>query len=229
VPNKFGALDPNRENLFDFRSPVLPIGVPENIFVSNSVRLSQNQAAQNSPMGLFNVDTPTASELNDFTYDLKGLSPGMDSNLFVSRAVHHKTLVPQQNLFVQNAVLQSQLESTARNIGATSYNSATEGVSSLFSPFDLGAPAPVVALANEIQMQEKTVNTPKANNIEQNIDKKTGKECLPKMAKNIDFDHQKPSFSNKLYSQKPKPALGFSKQLTHAAKHLKTNRFCDKH
>jgi hypothetical protein len=42
-------------------------------------------------------------------------------------------------LFVQNAVRQSQLESTMRNVGVGSFNTATNAVLSLFSPFDLGS------------------------------------------------------------------------------------------
>jgi VCBS repeat-containing protein len=42
---------------FAIRSPVLPIGMPENLFVTHSVRESQNQVAQNSMLGVFNADT----------------------------------------------------------------------------------------------------------------------------------------------------------------------------
>jgi hypothetical protein len=48
-------------------------------------------------------------------------------------------ITQEPRLFVQNAVRQSQLESTMRNVGVGSYNTATSGISSLFSPFDLGS------------------------------------------------------------------------------------------
>jgi hypothetical protein len=137
-PVKFGDGDDSFR--FELRTPVTPIGMPENLFVTHSVRESQNQIAQNSPLGVFNADAPTLAELNNFTFDLKGLPIGMDPNLFVQHAIHGQDLVFMPHVFVQNAVRQSQLESTARNIGVTSFNSASNAVTSLLSTFDVGAP-----------------------------------------------------------------------------------------
>ena len=120
-------------------SPVIPIGMPEDLFVIHSVRESAVRIAQNSNFGVFNVDAPTRGELDNLTYDLKGLPVGMDPTLFVQHAVRSLPITQESVLFVQNAVRQSQLESSMRNIGVSSFNSATNGVSSLFSVFDLGS------------------------------------------------------------------------------------------
>ena len=139
-PNPFSdALDPNRPDPFAIRSPVIPIGMPEDLFVTNSVRESAVRIAQNSNFGVFNVDAPTRGELDNLTFDLKGLPIGMDPNLFVQHAVRSLPITQEPRLFVQNAVRQSQLESTMRSIGVNSFNTATSGISSLFSPFDLGS------------------------------------------------------------------------------------------
>ena len=146
--NPFGdGLDPNRPDPFALRSPVIPIGMPEDLFVTNSVRESAMRIAQNSGFGVFNVDAPTRGELDNLTYDLKGLPVGMDNTLFVQHAVRSLPITQEPRLFVQNAVRQSQLESTMRNIGTNSFNSATAGVSSLLSPFDLGSPNDAVDLS----------------------------------------------------------------------------------
>ena len=146
--NPFGdGLDPNRPDPLAIRSPVIPIGMPEDLFVTHSVRESAMRIAQNSGFGVSNVDAPTRGELDNLTYDLKGLPIGMDNTLFVQHAVRSLPITQEPRLFVQNAVRQSQLESTMRNIGTNSFNSATAGVTSLLSPFDLGSPNDVVDLS----------------------------------------------------------------------------------
>ena len=146
--------DPNNLNI---RTPVIPLGMPEDLFVSNSVRESANQIAANSSFGVFNADSPTLNEINNFTFDLKGLPIGMDSHLYVQHAVRSEPVTTEPNLFVQNSVRQSQIESTTRNIGITSFNTASNAVSSLLSPFDLGAPGGVQAPNTKTaQAEEKT-------------------------------------------------------------------------
>jgi hypothetical protein len=142
--------DPIRLNpppTLEVKSPVIPIGIPEDIFVIHSVRESAARIAQNSNFGVFNVDAPTRGELDNLTYDLKGLPVGMDTTLFVQHAVRSLPITQESVLFVQNAVRQSQLESTMRSIGVNSFNTATSGISSLFSPFDLGSPNDAIDLS----------------------------------------------------------------------------------
>lgn len=125
----------------------LPVAMPVDLFVTHSVRESHNQVTNNSALGVLNVDTPTANELSNFTFDLNGLPIGMDPHLFVQHAVRGVPITAEHHLFVQHAVRQSQLESTARNIGVTSFNSATSGVVSVLSPFELGAPHGAIDLS----------------------------------------------------------------------------------
>ena len=61
--------------------------------------------------------------------------------LFVQRAVRHQALTAEHDLFVQEAVRASSLESLARSVRVDSMNSSAAGVATLFDPFALGAPA----------------------------------------------------------------------------------------
>ena len=211
------------------QSPVLPIGLADDLFVSNSVRASQNVIAQNNAFGIFNVDTPTANELNNFTFDLKGLPQGMDTNLFVQNAVRGGALTFEPALFVQNSVRQSQLESTARNIGVASFNSATPSVPDLFSPFEIGSPmsfgetdiAPPTVELSPI----KTTNVDKNNELK-NLDKqKTNKECIP--LRTVQRDYTKPyQLVKKPMADRLKPASSFTQQLTQAKRKTTNNVFC---
>ena len=233
-PNGINNLDPNRPDPFAIHTPVIPIGMPEDLFVSHSVRESQNQIAQNSNFGVFNVDAPTANELNNFTFDLKGLQRGMDSNLFVQNAVRGSTVTFEPNLFVQNAVRQSALESTARNIGVASFNSATPGVSDLFSPFEIGSPmqfvsseiappvaelSPIKSANRDIAFKDSTVDKQKIN-----------KECIPLKMQTRDYTqthaHKPYLLKAKPATERLQPASSFTKQLTHAKHKSSTNVFC---
>ena len=219
---------------FAFRSPVVPIGMPENLYVTHSVRESQNQIAQNSALGLFNVANPTAKELDNFTFDLKGLPVGMDSNLFVQNAVRGIPVTFEPRLFVQNAVRQSQLESTARNIGVSSFNSATPGVIDLFSPFEIGSPlsfdlaeiappvadlSPIKNTNRDIVFKDSTVDKQKIN-----------KECIPLKTQTRDYTqthaHKPYVLKTKPATERLQPASSFTKQLTHAKHKSSTNVFC---
>ena len=139
-----GEFNPNN---IEIRTPVIPIGMPEDLFVSFSVHESANQISANSPLGVFNADTPSLNEIKDFTFDLKGLPIGMDSHLYVQHAVRSQPVTTETNLFVQNAVRQSQVESSSRNIGVTSFNSASNAVTSLLGQFQLGSPNDVADLS----------------------------------------------------------------------------------
>ena len=216
------------------------IGMPEDLFVANSVRESQNQIAQNSALGLFNVDTPTANELNNFTFDLKGAPRGMDPNLFVQNAVRGAAVTFEPSLFVQNAVRQAELESTARNIGVNSFNSATPGVSDLFSPFEIGSAfgsgsplsfnlgevAPPVADLSPIKSTNRDIVFKNAT-----VDKqKANKECIPLKMQTRDYTqthaHKPYLLKAKPAAERLQPASSFTKQLTHAKHKSSTNVFC---
>ncbi|MEQ1487199.1 MAG: Ig-like domain-containing protein [Methylotenera sp.] len=220
-------------------TPVLPIGMPENLFVIHSVRESQNVVAQNSGLGVFNADAPTLAELNNFTFDLKGLPIGMDPNLFVQHAVRGVPVVFEPNLFVQNAVRQSQLESTARNIGVTSFNSATNAVTSLMAPFDLGAPNQDVNDFAVDGVKGEFVAASLVNVPETNKQAASGRVGLEKMISQVDA-LAKPVASDSLTEKtsleasknmqvnKKVAAASFANQLNAAAKRFKANTFIAK-
>ncbi len=227
-PIKFGdGFDPQE---FAPRSPVIPVGMPENLFVTHSVRESQNQIAQNSALGVFNADAPTLAELNNFTFDLKGLPIGMDPNLFVQHAIHGQDLVFAPNVFVQNAVRQSQMESTARNIGVTSFNSATSGVTSLMSPFNLGSPNDAADLAIDgvqgdfaKKVEVETDNTKlAATAIEKAAESHVLADTLvPRLEEVVELPIK--DVAIKQYA-----AASFANQLNAAAKKMKSNPFVAK-
>ena len=227
-PNPFAnSLDPNRPGPFEIRSPVIPIGIPEDIFVIHSVRESAVRIGQNSNFGVFNVDTPTRGELDNLTYDLKGLPVGMDPTLFVQHAVRSLPITQEPLLFVQNAVRQSQLESTMRSIGVSSFNTATSGVSSLFSPFDLGSPNDAIDLSvdgvnGEFAQKTAEVATKQATELalDTNIESVVDVNTLE--AKNIKIDA--PLLQKNLATEPKKlAAASFANQLNTAAKKFKSN------
>ncbi len=233
-PIKINDLDPNRPDPFAFRSPVIPIGMPEDLFVIHSVRESAMRIAQNSNFGVFNVDAPTRGELDNLTYDLKGLPVGMDPTLFVQHAVRSLPITQEPRLFVQNAVRQSQLESTMRNVGVGSYNTATSGISSLFSPFDLGSPNDVADLAVDGvngEFGNKTAEITIKPATELALDSTTetvvdaDKLALEKLeaSKQIEVNeaHAKLMQANMPLATKKLAAASFANQLNAAAKKLK--------
>ena len=222
-PAKLNFDDPNRPDPFAVYSPVIPIGMPEDLFVTNSVRESAMRIAQSSNFGVFNVDAPTRGELDNLTFDLKGLPVGMDPTLFVQHAVRSLPITQQPMLFVQNAVRQSQLESTLRNIGTNSFNTATNGVLSLLSPFDLGSTNGVADLSVDAVQGEFV--EPETQVI-QAVDEKQAQNTTPEQDLTV-LEGQKVKLS-KIMPQKM-PAAGFAQQLSMAAKRLKTTDVLNKH
>ena len=222
----------------------LPVSMPQDLFVSYSVLESQNQVAKNSALGTFNADSPTANELNNFTFDLKGLPVGMDPNLFVQHAVRGVPVTPEPNLFVQNAVRQSQAESMARNIGVTSFNTATSGVVSMLNPFEIGAPQGAVDLSvdgvqgefakkstqdtDAAALSDPKVDDLAAANQRAEIDRLiaetvAAEQTLERSA--TDNRTHKADADTKQQANKQLAAASFSNQLNSAAKKLKPSAF----
>ena len=219
----------------------LPVSMPQELFVTYSVQESQNQVAKNSALGTFNADMPTANELSHFTFDLKGLPVGMDPDLFVQHAVRGVPVTPEPNLFVQNAVRQSQAESMARNIGVTSFNTATSGVVSMLNPFEIGSPNGVIDLsidgvqgefAKKVD-QSATVGDKKADDLSAEnqraeIDRLIAETLVAEQSLDSvvsDSRAQKPEGEAKQQANKQLAAASFSNQLNSAAKKLKPNAF----
>ena len=108
--------------------------------------LSETQAERallGSGAGLQVVDSVLAAELLGGGNQELSAAAGSAENgdaLFVQRAVRHQSLTTDADLFVQQAVRASALESAGRDVlVGSSSNSATPGVSTLFDPFALGA------------------------------------------------------------------------------------------
>ena len=227
-PNPFAnSLEPNRPDPFEIHSPVIPIGIPEDIFVIHSVRESAARIAQSSNFGVFNVDAPTRGELDNLTYDLKGLPVGMDPTLFVQHAVRSLPITQEPRLFVQNAVRQSQLESTMRSIGVNSFNTATSSVSNLFSPFDLGSPNDAIDLSidgvnGEFTQKTAEVATKQATELALDTNTESVVDINTLEAKNIKIDT--PLLQKNLATEPKKlAAASFANQLNTAAKKFKSN------
>jgi hypothetical protein len=208
--------------------------MPEDLFVIHSVRESAMRIAQSSNFGVFNVDAPTRGELDNLTYDLKGLPVGMDPTLFVQHAVRSLPITQEPRLFVQNAVRQSQLESTMRNIGVTSFNTATTGVSTLFSAFDLGSPNDAADLAvdgvngefaaaaaetthtteNELALDKNTETVVDLKGLELPVTKEIDVKAV---SKEINAKLTQPAEAKKM------AAASFANQINAAAKKFKAN------
>ena len=222
----------------------LPVNMPQDLFVAYSVLESQNQVAKNSALGTFNADTPTANELNNFTFDLKGLPVGMDPTLFVQHAVRGVPVTMEPNIFVQNAVRQSQAESMARNIGVTSFNTATSGVVSMLNPFEIGAPNGAVDLSidgvqgefaekssqdtDASAVSDLKVDDLAAANQRAEIDRLiaetvAAEQTLERSA--ADNRTHKANAETKQQANKQVSAASFSNQLNSAAKKLKPSAF----
>ena len=146
----------------------------------------------------------------------------------------------EPNLFVQNAVRQSQAESMARNIGVTSFNSATSGVVSMLNPFEIGSPHGAVDLSIDGLQGEfakkSTTDTDAAVLSDPKVDDMASakqraefdrliaetvaaEQALERSA--TDNRTQKPNAETKQKTNKQVSAASFSNQLNSAAKKLK--------
>jgi len=168
----------------DFTSALSPVGTPLSITLSGT----QMPAWQYSPMGVFNATSPASNEINSLNYDLKGLPLGMDPTLFVQNAVRTLPVTVQHDLYVQAAVNQSQLESSQRNISASSFNSAGAGVADILDPFALGSIEDISDAKTDGKLAINT-STPKSvahNHTETTLNKVSKLHAVDQLLKEVD-------------------------------------------
>ena len=145
---------------------IAPIQSESALHVLLSVDDARNEISMRSGLGLFQTDHATAAELlGGLNFDgafAAGVQDGPGSlsgrdfsplhplyrgvldqpnALYIQHAVRHESLAMDNGLHVQTEVRASQLESAARNVRISSFNSATPGVVSLLDPFALGTPS----------------------------------------------------------------------------------------
>jgi large repetitive protein len=121
---------------FGSSPPYEPAGTP----VTDGLVHTNGLVSQANNAGVFSADNPTMNEINSYSSDLNTSAQGTSQGLFVQHAVRGLPVTSEANIFVQNAVRQSQIESQARHVGVNSLNTATNAVTSLIMPFELGAP-----------------------------------------------------------------------------------------
>ncbi|MGV8803355.1 MAG: Ig-like domain-containing protein, partial [Polaromonas sp.] len=154
-----------------FAKPLLaPIQTDPALHVLISVNEARNEMSLRSGLGIFQADSVTTAELMgavnpdlSFASGVAGRSGALDQSnaLHVQHAVRHLPLVMNDTLHVQNSVRASQLESAARNAHVSAYHSATPGISTLFDPFALGAPA--VGVKQGVAADDGKKTTPKSS------------------------------------------------------------------
>jgi hypothetical protein len=131
------------------------------LHVLSSVKNVRSEAGMRAYLGVFQTDSASLAEVTtaggfEGSDELiqRGSSFQAPHALYVQNAVRHEALTSEPNLFVQNVVRASQVESQARQILVNSFNSATPAVFSLLDAFAVTAPSIANALdANQPERQ----------------------------------------------------------------------------
>ena len=213
---------------FSFQLPTIPLQTQDAIFVVQAVRESQVEGGQSGGFSASVMDSASNQELDNISLYLQGSPIGSDSTVFIQHAVHGQIVGQELNLFVHNAVLQSQFLALVRHRDVTAGLNQQNPFGNLTSVFNqnpfaidladaqtVAAPSATAAIDQRIETTENQQD--QAANLLQ-VDQHLGQ------LETVHLDI--PQFSSTAVrrtvdmSKKQQAAVGFSRQIQAASKKM---------